>query len=273
MENQPIIIGLAGKALTGKTRTGNRFAPLGSSSGLDGIFWTHEYFAHPLYRMAGIMQKVRGEYALDRKQYEIYEILADLFNRNPLYGAPTWDVLVELTRHTSILPVPPEGEKARTFMQVVGSKCREIMPDCFVDTTIRLIKSQSRAFYRDLDLQEEMVLLDYQAKAVSSYAGPKIFGSIISDVRYLNEAKKILAEPMGFLVKLTARNEVRQQRALQRDGIMLTDEQQNHESELGLNEIPDDWYNAIIDTSDLTLDEQFEAVRSAIYKAVSVCPA
>lgn len=266
MENQPIIVGLAGQALTGKTSTGNAFAPLGFAGGYDGIFWSHEYFSHPLYRMAGILQKVSGDHAFDRKLYEVYDILADLFNRNPLYGAPPWDSLIELTRKVATFPVPPEGEKARTFLQKVGSWCRDIQRDCFVDTTLRLVKSNCRHFYYELDRKEEMFTID--ARTEQSYTEPTRYGAIISDVRYRNEADKILAEPQGILVKLTAREDIRNQRALERDGRLLSDEQKNHESELGIFDIPDDLCTAVVDTSDLSVPAQFVAVKKVIYNQV-----
>lgn len=268
MENQPIIVGLAGQALTGKTITGSAFAPLGYAGGYDGIFWSHEYFAHPLYRMAGVLQKVSGDYAFDRKLYEVYDILAELFNRNPLYGAPPWDALVELTRKVVTFPVPPEGEKARTFLQKVGSWCREIQPDCFVDATLRLIKSNSRHFNRELERKEEMLLID--PKTENAYDEPTRYGAIISDVRYRNEADKILAEPQGILIKLTADESVRNQRALGRDGKLLSDEQKNHESELGILDITDELCTAVVDTSNLSVAEQFAAVKKVIYEQVGV---
>lgn len=264
--HKPIVLGLAGRALTGKTVVGKAFAPEGQIfnperiNGLQ-IFWNHIYFALPLYKMASAMINIEGEKEFDRKQYSIHEVLLELFGKNPLYGAPQYDVLTSLVHKVSLFPCPKD-EKPRTFLQQVGTMCREIDSECFVHWAQRMAHTLHREYLHELNTLQE----DHP----ESWIKPTPFGVVLSDVRFINEAAMIKDEPKGILIKFVADEATVKERAYARDGMILTPEQASHESERQVDEIPEEWFTKIIDSSNMTIEEQAQATLDCVLEGALI---
>lgn len=252
--DRPIILGIAGEAGTGKTVTANALAPqvrmeiLGSTG---GAVWEHLVVATPLYEMVTILRKTEGEKEFDRRAYAVHDVLVDLFGY-PLYGAPAYQDLVNLVTEVVCFQMPPEDQKPREFMQWAGDSVRKLMPDCFPQWLTRKVAtlySYFRSEYED----------DVPA-----------YGVVISDVRLGNEVDFILGQPNGVLVKLVAGEEVRRRRLTERDGIEMSVAQRSHVTETWLAQADDRIFDAIIDTSGLTLSEQMDKVLRAVYTKLDV---
>ena len=97
-EDRPIILGLCGKAGTGKTSVGNMLAPqtqfanntidaeqelLKSTADMaffqEHVVWDHKYFAMPLYKLVSIKDSTEGYQSDDRIRYQIHETLLEIF--------------------------------------------------------------------------------------------------------------------------------------------------------------------------------------------------
>lgn len=254
--DHPIVLGLYGKALTGKTITGESIAPRDyiPDPNKNPIQWDHLFFALPLYKMATARQKIEGTAAKDRIRYEIHSALLEILGRSPLFGAPPYKELIELVEKISNIPMP-DGEKPRTFLQEAGTLCRSWNEDCFVNWVNRMVNNSFQFFKKEQQeiKAEEHVLDEYMPE--KAFAG---LGIVLSDIRYPNEAAYVRKARNSVLVELTASDEVRQQRAMRRDGHFLTEKQKNHSSET--QTIPQDWFDASLDTSDLSVQEQVTAV-------------
>jgi hypothetical protein len=267
--DQPIYLGLAGGAATGKTTTADGLAPMAQFMSLDDedpVFWTHLFFAMPLYRMAAIRQKVVGVDAFDRQCYELHEALNDLFK-----GYITYEETVDTVFELASMECPQEG-KPRTFLQKAGTEiCRTFDPDCFPKWIERKTREEFGQFTVEWEKLNETRLLQWDPTSLDPKPEYKSrhFGVVISDTRFKNECAFIKKQTNGFLVKFTVRPEVAQERLYNRDGVYMTDEQLNHASEKGLLEVPDDWFDAIIDTSDMTKKEQIQATKEIVYKELS----
>lgn len=255
--DQPLVLGLAGGYATGKTVTANGLAPTARISfrqeeGSNGpsIFWDHFYFALPLYRMATARQNIEGEQSFDRIAYEIHETLVDVFGGNPIYGAPSYRELVSMVEKIVSYPCPREG-KPRSFLQYVGTEiCRAYDADCWVKWMDRKIKTEHRTFV--LENTNEEGDLD------------SLYGAVISDCRFPNEAKFIVDQPNGILLKFTASPDVVEQRQFDRDGFSMDSTQKSHASETSLDGIPDEWFTEIIDTSEMTIEDQINHVKDIV---------
>ena len=280
--NQPIIVGLAGRAGTGKTVTADSLAPIGQVVALkcrcghdpntehlndldttgcimcdcryvsyDGqMVWTHLFYALPIYRIATARQKIHGNNARNRILYEIHGAIVDLFGNTPLYSAiKNYDDLIDLVRYTASIPCEPEGEKARTFMQEFGSLCREYDPDVFVKWVERKAHEEFREFQREYNEDK--------------YPGLKC-GIVVSDVRFENEAEMIANHPNGALYGLTATPEVLRARLEYRDGRQLTPEQANHPSENSIELIPEEYFKQKVDTSLFSVLEQVQCIKDLV---------
>lgn len=260
--NAPILLGIGGEAGTGKTSLADILAPPGraTSSGRqinkDGevvedsspIYWSHLYFAIPLYRMAAARQKIQGEDAFDRQCYELHDILTDLFK-----GYISYDEQVDFVYELAMIPVPPEG-KPRKFLQDAGTMCRAFDPDCFVKWVDRKAKEEHQLFTQEQERLEETDP-DYV---------PKVFGVVVSDIRYLNELELFRTHTNGVAVKLVTDPEVVTERLQNRDGVTLNPGEAKHSSETTLRTIPEDMWDAIIDTSYLTLKDVYEHITKVL---------
>jgi len=250
--NKPIIVGLAGKALTGKTSCAEAIVPKARIVGSEDLMiWDHIYFALPLYELASIRKMVAGSRASTRQLYGIHDTLYDLFGGSPISNVPPYEDMITLVHNIFDLPIEPEGVKPRSFLQKAGDLCRNNYENCFADWAINKAKSLYSEYVKGL--------------AEDSYPSP--FSVIISDVRMINEAEAIKNNENGILVCYTASEEIRQERMIKRDGKLMTDEQLNHVSELQMDEVCE-LADLVMNTDDKTVDSQAaltaEFVRSVV---------
>lgn len=237
-EGHPIIIGLSGEAGTGKTVSATAIVPEGVVTRTDLYWWDHKFLAMPLYAIANARRDISGQKADERMKFEIHSILFDLFGKSPLYGLPDYDLLYELVYDIMHTPIEMDrSKKPRSFLQDIGSLCREIDKDCFAKWMIRSIK-------RDAAWAEE---------------NDKQYICYVSDIRMPNEAEGISKEPNGIVIRLSASENIRRERLLNRDGYLMTQEQSNHESEQ-VNNIPKEFITHTLDTDNMTVTEQAQAI-------------
>jgi hypothetical protein len=247
----PFVLGLAGSAGSGKTAVANALAPSGQVVDESNKFWTKLSFALPIHRIVAARQKIQGVDAFSRQCYEIHNTLNDVFR-----GALTYDELVDLTYEVVALTCQPEG-KPRSFMQYVGTElCRDINPDVWVQWMDRKISEEFRFFTIEQERSEETDP-DYIWKD---------FCVAIDDVRFANECYYVSTLHNSCLLRFEVSSTLAAKRIATRDGAPITFEQTNHASELGLKEVPDDVFDAIIDTNDLSLKEQVTIVQDIIKK-------
>jgi len=259
-EDHPVVIGLAGKAGTGKTCTANYW--VGSTvRWLDEeLALDHYSLASPLHEMVAIKNGIEGTYAKDRQLYAIHALLLEILGGNPLWGAPPYDELIALTKEIEAMYLP-EGKKARSFMQFVGEKCRGYNSECF-------LQYLNRSILRGFKSAKETAR--FYAPRIDGFhvtdegppehnEDPPIYCSFVSDIRYTNEAEFIRSQPNGILVKLVASDETREQRLLDRDGHVLSTQEASHPSE-NIEAIPNEWFDAIITTDELTVEQQARIV-------------
>jgi len=254
-DTNPIVIGLCGKAGTGKTSVANLVVPSRTVKydKDNRIIWDHSFFAMPLYEMASIRRITKGEKQQDRILFQLHEVLSDVFGGSPLYGAPPYDEFIELVKEIADLPIPMDDEiKPRDFLQKAGKICRSKNEACFAQWTRRKTYQRCSSL---LNNQEEEDSYDKYA-------------CIISDVRYKNEAEIIKSFPNGILIRFDASTDVRLDRLYKRDGYRMSDSQLNHESEQ-VELIPDELLNAVIDTDKMSLEQQSEETIKIIQKEIN----
>lgn len=250
---QPIILGLAGKAATGKTSVAEAIVPKAKISFSDSeVEWDHIFFALPLYEMATVKRSILGLRQRERQLYSLHSIVYELFGGSPIGGMPDYEVLIQLVRDIYTLPIESEDRKPRSFLQKAGDLCREVDPDCFAKWAINKAKSLYRQHDSDCyDIGEE--------------TSP--FCVIISDVRFVNEAEHILSQPNGILVCYEASDNVRDSRILKRDGIHMTEEQKNHKSEQQIDIIKN-MASLVINTDEMSIVDQTSATINVINSLV-----
>lgn len=269
----PIVLGLAGEAATGKTVTANGLAPAARvvKGDEEGIYWEHLYFAMPLYQMSNARQTIEGDRAFDRILYQIHNTLLEVWP-GPAAGAPPYDELIEMVFKIAEYPCPKEG-KPREFLQHVGTDiCRDYDPDCWVAWMKQKVQREFASwrlenrpqFNYSLDPEEIAPdeVIDRMEEEVMKY------GVVISDCRFPNEAEWIHNHPNGILVKLEATDEVLIERQLERDGAVMTESQKSHASELGVSQIPLEWFDHIMDTSEMSVKEQVYAVNQLAHEFI-----
>lgn len=247
------VVGFAGESSTGKTTTADVLIPRASvTTEQKDVVWTHLYFALPLYQMATARQDIEGYMARDRQLYEIHRVLLDAFGNNPLFGAPSYDEMVELTYRIQEYPIVEEG-KPRDFLQYVGTDlCRSYDEDCWV----RWMRKKVDQEHRDFIIQRRLEGADEDDDLM--------FGVVISDVRFPNEVEFIKSFKNNKLIRFTARPEVIKQRQLNRDGVVMNDDQNGHPTESLVAAMDKTIFDAIIDTSDIEIEEQVKQVRDLI---------
>jgi len=247
-EDYPIILGLAGKAGSGKTTVAENLVPKGSIDvSIGGIKWDHIFYALPIYELASIKRTISGTNAKNRQLYAIHEVLFEVYGGSALGNIPSYETLVEKVSLLYHLPIEPEGIKPRSFMQEAGDICRHGFEDCFATWAI----SKSHKMFSSY------------RKSLSEDEARDPFAVIISDVRFINEAQKILEQPNGIIVCFDATEEVLLDRIMKRDGRPMTDQQSSHKSEQQISTIAS-MSNYVVDTSDMSIEEQVSSTLKCI---------
>lgn len=204
-KEQPIIIGLAGKAGSGKTSVAEHLVPKGSiDTSMHGMKWDHIFYALPLYELSSIKRSIMGINQNNRQLYAIHDVLFDLYGGSPLGTMPGYEDIVDRTKQIYSLSIEPEGYKPRSFLQKAGDICRNGFEDCFSKWGVSKSLKLYQSYCKSLSEEEEELP----------------FAVIISDVRYLNEAEKILNQPNGIVICFDAEQQTLDDRILKRDGIL-----------------------------------------------------
>lgn len=254
---KPLVLGIAGRSGVGKSALADVLAPRARISDLNAekIRWTHLFYAMPLYELASIRRTVQGTAAKDRQKYQVHALLTDVFGSSPLFGAPPYSKLVEMVEEIVSLPFPTDGSKPKEFMQKAGTDIvRAWDENAWVNWMRNKITKEFLAF------RSENPTPDYADEDEEEVIGKeKLFGVVVSDVRFGNEAKLITEQPNGILIKLEADDEELAERQSKRDGRTLTPEMLKHPSE-GLAEIPEEWYDLVVDNTNLSIKETVEVV-------------
>lgn len=260
--NQPIYVGFSGKAGTGKTSTANKIVPSTSVSSygevetnsaiwggmgddaFPSLVWDHFYLARPLYDLYEARTNIMGEDAQDRILYAIHDVVHSLMMKNIPY-----DDLIELVYDIFHFPLGPGEGKPRSFLQQVGDLCRSKYDLCMSNHMKYKVYNAWQNLSSEYHSHEE---------------DPPWYVAIVSDVRRIDEAEMLRTRPNNFMVKFTASPEELRDRLYSRDGTFMTTEQMSHVSEMESEQIPDDWFDLILDTTGMTLTEQASAVYDAI---------
>lgn len=247
-EESPIIIGLAGKAGSGKTSVAEHLVPKGSiETSSHGVKWDHIFYALPLYELASIRRSIKGFNEDSRQLYAIHDVLFDIYGKSSIGNIPEYDDFVRRVHDIKDLKIEPEGIKPRSFLQKAGDICRDGFEDCFsqwgIIKSIRLYQS----YYKSLGENEEELP----------------FAVLISDVRFANEAEKILKQPNGVVVVFDAEQETLNERILKRDGQLMSSEQMNHRSEQEV-QIVKEMATHIIKTDGMNIEQQAKATLEAL---------
>lgn len=239
MNDSPIIIGLSGQAGTGKTSVAEGIVPKGRLNIENSNFiWDHIFFALPLYELASIRTTVRGLRQKERQLYAIHNVVYDLYGGSPIGNIPDYDDLVELVYDIYSLPIEYDI-KPRSFLQKAGDLCRSLDPDCFANWAIRKAKKMQLDYINSLSEDSENLP----------------FIVIISDVRFMNEAKAIKSADNSILINFTASEKVRHERLFGRDGYSMSDEQKSHSSENEIH-LVQELSDVIIDTDNMNVEQQ-----------------
>ena len=129
---QPIILGLSGKAATGKTSVAEAIVPKAQINSSEGpIVWDHIFFALPLYEMVSTKTNIIGTKQQSRQLYSLHSIVYELFGNSPIGNIPDYDELINIVKTIYNTPLDQDGSKPRSFLQKMGDLCREFDPDCF----------------------------------------------------------------------------------------------------------------------------------------------
>jgi len=240
-KNFPIIIGLAGKAGSGKTSVAEAICPKGSITSTDSssVMWQHIFYALPLYELASIKKNTKGVNERSRKMYAIHDVLYDLYGGTPIGFVPDYEILTAMVGQIESMPIEPEGIKPRNFLQKAGDICRERRATCFSDWAIMKSVKMHKNYLASLDED----------------SSPSPFAIIISDVRFENEADSILKQPNGTIIVFDASEETLNDRIIKRDGKPLSEEQKNHHSEKQIDVIKQK-ASFILNTDRMSLEEQ-----------------
>lgn len=242
-DNQPIILGLAGKAGSGKTSVAEQIVPKGSLELVkNGIKWDHIFYALPLYELASIKTNILGTNSSSRKMYAIHDVLYDLYGGSPIGFVPNYEDLVSMVKKIESMPIKNEGTKPRTFLQQAGDVCRAYRSSVFADWAI---------------MKSVKTFRSYQ-KSISEDDLFSPFCMIVSDVRYVNEAESILKQPNGIVICFDADQDILNSRLLKRDGRLMSNEHSSHPSENQIDDVKD-IATSVISTNNMTLEEQTHA--------------
>jgi len=249
----PLIIGLAGKAASGKTSVAESIVPKVSINPVNNsIIWDHIFFTLPLYEIASIKRTTLGLRQKDRQLFSIHQVLFDLFGGNALGNIPDYKHFTDLVEQMYSLPIEQE-KKPRSFLQKAGDLCRLYDPDCFAKWAIYKASRMHRSIVSTETYEDNQLPV----------------GIIISDVRFENEANKILKQPNGLIIYFDASDYTRNQRMIERDGLLMTEAQASHRSEKEC-ELVKELASAIIDTDNMSLEQQSAKTLETINGLINV---
>jgi len=253
-KDQPIILGLAGKAGSGKTSVAEQIVPKGSLQLVkEKIKWDHIFYALPLYELASIKTNIKGINSSSRKMYAIHEVLYELYGGSPIGFVPDYKDLVSMVTEIESMPIENDGIKPRTFLQKAGDICRSYRPSVFEEWAIIKSVKSFRAYQKTVT--EEDVISP--------------FCMIVSDVRYPGEAESILRQPNGIVLCFDAKKETLDSRLLKRDGRLMSEEHSSHSSENQIEEIKN-IATSVISTDEMSLEEQTGATINIVKEIVEV---
>lgn len=245
--NEPIIVGLSGKAGSGKTSVAENIVPKGAiDTTRNGAKWDHIFYALPLYELASIKRTIKGTNERSRQLYAIHDVLYDIYGRNPLGKIPDYEDLVSRSMKIKDLSVEPEGVKPRSFLQTSGDICKDGFNNCFADWAIYKIKSMHRNYLRSIGEED-----------------PLPYVVIVSDVRFEAEASSILSQRNGMVICFDASPNVLEERLIKRDGKVMDLNHSLHRSELEIDTIKNTC-EIIINTDNMSVEQQTHATMSAI---------
>lgn len=255
----PVVVGIAGKAGTGKTTIAHTISPPANLS-LDindgrEILWDHMFFAMPLYALVGVKDKTEGPNSLNRIAHTVHQQLYDLFRCSDL---PSYPELVQLVERIVEYPLPQSDVKPRSFLQDVGTWCRELQDNCFTEYMRYRILDIHRGFLADIKRNQERSFIE---ELTSLPEHTPTYVMMVSDVRYPNEADVVRTFENGIVIQLECDDEERLRRLAHRDGGLMTTDQSNHSSEHSLEDISPDF---VLDTTKLTKVEQAQAVKDMV---------
>ena len=236
----PIVVGLAGKAATGKTSVAETIVPKASFDKVrSGVYWDHIFFAMPLYELLSNRTKIEGENSQSRKLFAIHETLYDLYGNSTLGNVPDYYSFINLVDNIYREPIDTYGVKPRSFLQKAGDMCRAYDPKCFAKWGIKKSYELHRDYVKSLEEEDQ----------------PNPYCVLISDVRFENEAESILKLPNSMLILFEASDEVRRDRIYSRDGVYMTDEQLSHKSEKEIDGFSH-LASGTIDSSSMSVEDQ-----------------
>jgi dephospho-CoA kinase len=247
-EGFPIILGLSGKAGSGKTSVAENIVPKGSIETVkNGCKWDHIFFALPLYELATVKRSIKGFNEKNRQLFSMHQVMFDIYGGSAIGDLPDYDDLVSRVHDIYELPIEQEGVKPRTFLQTAGDICRKDFENCFSKWGVRKAKVLYSSYKKTIEEdQEEMP-----------------FVVIISDVRFENEAQEILNQPNGRVICFDASEETLNERLTKRDGTTMSKEQSNHRSEKQIDTIKS-IASSIINTDGMSIEEQTEATLASL---------
>jgi len=128
----PIVVGLAGKAATGKTSVAETIVPKASFDKVrSGVYWDHIFFAMPLYELLSIRTKIEGANSQSRKLFAIHETLYDLYGNSTLGDMPNYYSFISLVDNINREPIDLNGAKPRSFLQKAGDLCKSEEKESF----------------------------------------------------------------------------------------------------------------------------------------------
>lgn len=236
----PLIVGLAGKAASGKTSVAESIVPKASVNPINNaVIWDHIFFTLPLYEIASIKRTTLGLRQKDRQLFSIHQVLFDLFGGNALGNIPDYKHFTDLVEQMYSLPIEQEPLKPRSFLQKAGDLCRLYDPECFAKWVIYKASRMHRAIISTESYEDNQLPV----------------GIIISDVRFENEANKILSQPNGVVIYFDASDDTRNKRMIKRDGAVMTEAQASHKSEKECDLVKA-IASAIINTDNMSMEEQ-----------------
>ncbi len=254
----PIFVSLSGPAGVGKTTTANLIAPKLVRDDVHAtmdtyvpVLYDHFSLAAPLHELVGVRRLTQGFDSKSRQLHGIFDIVYSI-----LGITVDFEDLIELVYDLYDMDAgTTDDPKPRTYMQTAGDLVRKLDTDAFVNHVLR----------------KANVLHDEAGKVADEFHNgrmPRHF-VMISDARRTNEFAK-LDQHNHIKIRMNASRQTLNERVMDRDGIVMTEEQWNHPTETEANGLGDDYFDFVIDTDDITSREQAIEVRRFMLECVGM---